>query len=74
MKSVSGDLVVRVPADAGYRIDAKSVSGRIVADGRRLGAGRPGPPQGEIRHGDESVRVSAASVSGDVTLLRIGTE
>ncbi|HEX3004290.1 MAG TPA: DUF4097 family beta strand repeat-containing protein [Angustibacter sp.] len=70
MKSVSGDLVVRIPGDSGFRLDARSVSGQIVADGRRIGAGRPGPPQGEIRDGDESVRVSATSVSGDVTLLR----
>lgn len=70
MKSVSGDLVVRIPAAAGFCLDAKSVSGQIVADGRRLGKGRQSPPQGEIRQGDESVRVSAASVSGDVTLLR----
>ncbi|GAB3598719.1 DUF4097 family beta strand repeat-containing protein [Angustibacter peucedani] len=70
MKSVSGDLVVRIPAESGFRLDAKSVSGQIVADGRRIGAGRPGPPQGEIRDGDEQVRVSAMSVSGDVTLLR----
>ncbi len=70
MKSVSGDLVVRIPAASGFRLDAKSVSGQIIADGRRIGAGRPGPPQGEIRDGDESVHVSAISVSGDVTLLR----
>jgi hypothetical protein len=70
MKSVSGDVVVRIPAEAGFRLDARSMSGQIVADGRRIGAGRPGPPQGEIRDGDESVRVSATSVSGDVTLLR----
>jgi hypothetical protein len=70
MQSVSGDLVVRIPAGSGFRLDAKSVSGQIVADGRRIGAGRPGPPQGEIRDGDESVHVSAKSVSGDVTLLR----
>jgi hypothetical protein len=70
LKSVSGDLTVRIPAAAGYRLDARSVSGQIVADGRRLGAPRPGPPQGEVRSGDESVHVSASSVSGDVTLLR----
>lgn len=70
VKTVSGDLVVRIPTDAGYRLDARTVSGAIVADGRRLRSGRPGPPQGEIRDGDESVRVSATSVSGDVTLLR----
>lgn len=70
MKSVSGDLVVRIPAESGFRLDARSVSGQIVADGRRIGAGRPGPPQGEIRDGDESVHVSATSVSGDVTVLR----
>lgn len=70
MRSVSGDLVVRIPPQSGFRLDARSVSGQIVADGRRIGAGRPGPPQGEIRDGDESVHVSAVSVSGDVTLLR----
>lgn len=70
VKTVSGDLVVRIPAGAGYRLDARTVSGAIVADGRRLRSGRPGPPQGEIRDGDESVRISATSVSGDVTLLR----
>ena len=70
MKSVSGDLVVRIPPESGFRLDAATMSGQIVADGRRLGKGRPGPPQGEIRDGDESVRVSAKSVSGDVTLIR----
>jgi hypothetical protein len=74
MKSVSGDLVVRIPQESGFRLDAKTMSGQIVADGRRLGSGRrPGPPQGEIRDGDESVRVSAMTVSGDVTLLRTAT-
>jgi Putative adhesin len=70
LKSVSGDLTVRIPPGAGYRLDARSVSGQIVADGRRLGATRPGPPQGEVRSGDESVHISANSVSGDVTLHR----
>jgi hypothetical protein len=70
LKSVSGDLTVRIPPAAGYRLDARSVSGQIVADGRQLGATRPGPPQGEVRSGDESVHISANSVSGDVTLLR----
>jgi DUF4097 and DUF4098 domain-containing protein YvlB len=73
MKSVSGDLVVRIPPESGFRLDARTMSGQIVADGRRLGRGRPGPPQGEIRDGDESVRVSAKTVSGDVTLLRTAT-
>lgn len=70
MKSVSGDLLVRIPDGSGFCLDARTVSGQVIADGRRLGGSRPGPPQGEIRDGDESVRVSAASVSGDVTLLR----
>ncbi|HET8616532.1 MAG TPA: DUF4097 family beta strand repeat-containing protein [Actinomycetales bacterium] len=70
LKSVSGDLTVRIPADSGFRFDAKSVSGNVVADGRRIASGPPGNRAGELREGDEAVRISAKSVSGDVTLLR----
>jgi hypothetical protein len=70
LKSVSGDLTVRIPADSGFRFDAKSVSGNVIADGRRIASGPPGNRAGELREGDEAVRISAKSVSGDVTLLR----
>ncbi len=70
LKSVSGDLTVRIPADSGFRFDAASVSGNVVAEGRRISSGPPGHRAGELREGDEGVRISAKSVSGDVTLLR----
>jgi DUF4097 and DUF4098 domain-containing protein YvlB len=70
LKSVSGELTVRIPAGSGFRFDAASVSGNVVADGRRIASGPPGHRAGELREGDESVRISAKSVSGDVTLLR----
>ena len=68
--SVSGDFTVRIPHGAGYRFGAQSVSGHLVADGARVGERKPGRTKGEARDGDESVRVDAKSVSGDVTLLR----
>ncbi len=68
--SVSGDFTVRIPWGTGYRFGAQSVSGHLVADGARVGDRAPGRTKGEARDGDESVRVDAKSVSGDVTLLR----
>jgi DUF4097 and DUF4098 domain-containing protein YvlB len=73
LKSVSCDLTVRIPADSGFRFDAASVSGNVVADGRRIASGPTGHRAGELREGDEAVRISAKSVSGDVTLLRAAT-
>jgi DUF4097 and DUF4098 domain-containing protein YvlB len=73
LKSVSGDLTVRIPAGSGFRFDAASVSGNVVADGRRIASGPTGHRAGELREGDETVRISAKSVSGDVTLLRATT-
>ncbi|GMA88576.1 hypothetical protein GCM10025868_38260 [Angustibacter aerolatus] len=69
LKSVSGDLVVRIPGPAGYRLEARSVSGQVVADGQRL-RGEPGAKGGRAIDGDESVRVVATTVSGSITLLR----
>ena len=67
--TVSGDVTVRVPGDAGYDVSAKSVSGRVVAGTSRLG-GSPGQRGGRLRDGDGAVRLVARTVSGDVTLLR----
>ena len=65
--------LAHVAAEAGFRFDAASVSGNVVADGRRIAAGPTGHRAGELREGDEAVRISAKSVSGDVTLLRAAT-
>lgn len=67
--TVSGDVTVRVPDDAGYDVSAKSVSGRVVAGTSRLG-GSPGQRGGRLRDGDRAVRLVARTVSGDVTLVR----
>lgn len=69
--TVSGDVTVRVPADAGYDVTARSVSGRVVAAGSRLSSSG-GPLKGRLTDGDGAVRVSAKTVSGDVTLVRAG--
>lgn len=69
VKTVSGDVTLRVPADSGYDVRARSVSGAVVADGRRL-EGHHGQVKGELSSGDPDVRLVAVTVSGDVTLLR----
>ncbi len=67
-KSVSGDVMVRIPAATGYELTAKSVSGRVNAGGEQL-ARRPGKVEGVLSGGDGAVKISAQTVSGDVTLL-----
>lgn len=66
--TVSGDVTVRIPADSGFELDAKSVSGQVVAGSERL-AGKPGKNGGRISRGDGAVQLMAKTVSGDVTLL-----
>lgn len=68
-KSVSGDVVVRIPADAGFEVTAKSVSGRVTAGSEQV-ARRPGTVEGVLREGSPDVKVVAQTVSGDVTVLR----
>jgi hypothetical protein len=68
-KTVSGDVVVRIPAHAGYEVTAKSVSGRVTAGDRQVSR-RPGKVEGVLRDGEPDVKVVAQTVSGDVTLLR----
>ena len=69
VKTVSGDVTLRVPADSGFDLRARSVSGAVVADGRRMD-GRRGQVKGQLTAGDGDVRLVADTVSGDVTLLR----
>lgn len=69
VRTVSGDVTLRVPAGAGYDVRARSVSGTVVADGRRLD-GHHGKMKGELADGAPDVRLVATTVSGDVTLLR----
>lgn len=40
VRTVSGDVTVRIPAEAGFRLQARSVSGAVVGDGERLPSGR----------------------------------
>lgn len=68
-KTVSGDVVVRIPADAGFEVSAKSVSGRVTAGSEQV-ARRPGKVAGVLREGEPDVKVVAHTVSGDVTVLR----
>jgi Putative adhesin len=67
-KTVSGAVTVRLPAGAGYKVAAKSVSGDIVAGGERIGRS-PGQSRGTMRSGSEGVQIDVQTLSGDVTVL-----
>lgn len=67
--TVSGDVTVRIPAAAGFDLQATSVSGQVVAGQERLSDG-PGRNGGRISRGDGAVQLVAKTVSGDVTLLQ----
>ena len=66
--TVSGDVTVRVPAGGGYRVSVSTMSGAAIVDGVKLGG--KWHRGGEARDGDESLRLNASSVSGDVVVLR----
>ncbi len=66
--TVSGDVTVRVPAGGGYRVKVSTMSGAAIVDGVKLGG--KWHRGGEARDGDESLRLEASSVSGDVVVLR----
>ena len=68
--TVSGDVTVRLPAGQGFRVEARSVSGRVVVDGREHKGSSPGQVKVDLANGADACHVSANSVSGHVTVLR----
>src|SRR5699024_2025383 len=67
--SVSGDVTIRIPSGSGYAVTAHSTSGHAIADGVEL-SGKPGRKGGQLSDGDEALKLTANSVSGDVVILR----
>lgn len=72
-KTVSGDVTIRLPRDAGVAVEAKSVSGRIVVDGHDRTSGRPGRTNLDERTGGQGCYITLSSVSGHLTILRSET-
>jgi DUF4097 and DUF4098 domain-containing protein YvlB len=71
VSSVSGDLTVRMPEDVGLHVDVKTMSGSVdSAFGGVHTERRPGKVTLYGQVGDGDGRLSAKTVSGDVTLLR----
>jgi hypothetical protein len=68
--TVSGDVTVRLPDEHGLRVQAQSVSGRLVVDGQEYKDGKPGSRKVNVTTGDGICFVSANTVSGHVTVLR----
>ena len=69
--SVSGDVTVRMPEDVGLLVEVKTMSGSLDSafDGVRTER-KPGKSTLHGQLGDGDGRLSAKTVSGDVTLLR----
>jgi len=68
--TVSGDVTLRLPQEQGVKLQAQSVSGRLVVDGEEYKGGKPGQRKVDVVRGDGTCFVSANTVSGHVTVLR----
>ena len=67
--TVSGDVTVRLPEGELVDVTANAVSGRLVVDGEDHSGNMPGRKV-VLRTTDARSRVTASTVSGNVTLLR----
>ena len=70
VKTVSGDVNVRVPRDLGLSVGARSVSGRVVVDGVERGGNGPLRGPVEVSDPDARCRLDVSTVSGHLTVLR----
>lgn len=69
VRTVSGDVAVRLPAGHGVGIEARSVSGRVVVDGVEHGERRPGRTTVDLRDPQATCFVTSQTVSGHLTVL-----
>ena len=67
--SIAGDVTVRLPAGRGVSLEARSVSGRVVVDGREHKGVAPGQVKIDLP-ADGSCTITAKTVSGHLTVLR----
>lgn len=69
VRTVSGDVAVRLPAGHGVGVEARSVSGRVVVDGVDRGDRRPGRTTVDLRDDRATCYVYSQTVSGHLTVL-----
>lgn len=69
VRTVSGDIAVRLPAGHGVGVEARSVSGRVVVDGVEHGERRPGRTTVDLRDPQATCYVYSQTVSGHLTVL-----
>lgn len=69
VRTVSGDVAVRLPAGHGVGVEARSVSGRVVVDGVEHGDRRPGRTTVDLRDDRATCYVYSQTVSGHLTVL-----
>ena len=71
LTTVSGHATVRLPPGRGLRVEARSVAGRVVVDGRRHSGSGPHQTNVDLP-GEGSCFISCSTVSGHLTVLRGG--
>lgn len=70
LKTVSGDVTLRLPREPSLEVDTASVSGQMTASDYALSDdGKPGRKRMRGSIGSGAAKLSARTVSGDVTLL-----
>lgn len=69
VRTVSGDITVRLPAGSGVNVDATAVTGRVVVDGVPQGGRSPGRVQVDLRDPQASCFIGTHTVSGDLVVL-----
>lgn len=69
VRTVSGDVAVRLPTGHGVGVEARSVSGRVVVDGVEHGDRRPGRTSVDLRDDRATCFVYSQTVSGHLTVL-----
>ena len=71
--TVSGPVIIRLPADASTQVNVRSTAGRVLSDVPGLGSGgQPGANTLTGTLGTGSGRLSVTTMSGQVTLLERG--
>lgn len=70
--TVAGDVTVRLPQDRGVVVEARSVAGRVVVDGREHKGPGFGQTKVDLSAGEGTCYVSTNTVTGHLTVLRGG--
>ena len=70
VSTVTGDVTVRLPRDRGLNVQARSVSGRVLIDGKDYRRPSSGQTTVDLPSDGGTCFVSTTGVSGHLTVIR----